>query len=72
MENTVDRHRTLLVLSIWAEMMPSKQPVWRGSIRTIDGQRMRFNTLAGLNRLLCELSGWHDSTIDEIEDLRSE
>ena len=53
-------------------MMPGKQLAWRGSIRTIDGQRMSFSTLAGLNRLLCELSGWHDFQMDSIDDLRSE
>jgi environmental stress-induced protein Ves len=72
MENSPDSRRTLLVISIWAEMVPSKQLAWRGSIRTIDGQRMSFSTLTGLNRLLCELSGWHDSQMDSIEDLPSE
>ena len=72
MEDNPDNRRTLLVLSIWAEMSPGKPPAWRGSLRTIDGQRMSFSTLTGLNRLLCELSGWHDSPMDSLKDLRSE
>jgi hypothetical protein len=71
MENSPDNRRTLLVISIWAETIPGKQLAWRGSIRTIDGQRMNFSTLTSLNRLLCELSGWHDSQMDSIEDLHS-
>jgi len=72
MENSPENHRTLFVISIWAEMIPGKQSAWRGSIRTIDGQRMSFNSLAGLNRKLRELSGWHDPPIDSIDDLFSE
>jgi hypothetical protein len=72
MENFPDSRRTMFVISIWSEMIPGKQLAWRGSIRTIDGQRMSFSTLTGLNRLLCELSGWHDSEMDSIEDLCSE
>jgi hypothetical protein len=72
MENSPDSRRTVLVISIWAEMTSGKQLAWRGSIRTIDGQRMSFSTLTGLNRLLCELSGWHDTQMDSIEDLRRE
>jgi environmental stress-induced protein Ves len=72
MDNTPDNQRTLLVLSIWAEMTPGKQLAWRGSIRTIDGKRMSFSTLTGLNRLLSELSGWHDSPMDSSEDMRND
>jgi hypothetical protein len=72
MENSPDSRRTLLVISIWAEMVPGKQLAWRGSIRTIDGQRKSFSTLTDLNRLLCELSGWNDSQMDSIKDIRSE
>jgi hypothetical protein len=72
MENSADRHRTLLVISIWTETLPSKQPAWRGSIRTIDGKRISFNTLAGLNRLLYELTGWHDTQMGSIMDLQRE
>jgi hypothetical protein len=52
-------------------MMAGKQLAWRGSIRTIDGQRMSFRTLTGLNRLLCELSGWNDPPTNSIEDISS-
>ena len=72
MENSADRHRTLLVISIWTETLPGKPPTWRGSIRTIDGQRMNFSTLTDLNRMLCELSGWHDEQMGTIMDLQSE
>jgi environmental stress-induced protein Ves len=71
MENSADNHRTVLVISIWTEMMAGKQLAWRGSIRTIDGQRMSFGTLTGLNRLLCELSGWNDPPTNSIEDICS-
>jgi environmental stress-induced protein Ves len=72
MVNSNDSHRTVFVISIWTEMMAGKQLTWRGSIRTIDGQRMNYSTLASLNRILCELSGWQDSPMDSIEDMRSE
>ena len=68
MDNTPDSQRTILVLSIWTEMAPGKQLAWRGSIRTIDGQRMRFRTLAGLNQLVCELSGWQDALAGSLKD----
>jgi len=72
MEISPDRRRTMFVISIWADMIPGKESAWRGSIRTIDGQRVSFNTLAGLNRILSELSDWHDPPIDSIDDLLSE
>ena len=72
MENSPDSRRTLLVISIWAEMFPGKQLAWRGSIRTIDGKRISFNTLTDLNRLLRELSGWYNPQIDPVGDSRSE
>jgi hypothetical protein len=68
MENSPDSRRTIFIISLWAEMTQGKPPVWRGSIRTIDGQRMSFNTLTGLNRILRELSGWHDPPMDQIDD----
>lgn len=71
MENSQDSNRTMLVISIWVEMIPGNQPAWRGSIRTIDGQRMNFCTLASLNRLVCELSGWHDPPKNTIKNLPS-
>ena len=70
MENIADSHRTLLLISIWAEMIPGKQPAWRGSIRTVDGQRMNFSTLADMNCRLCELSGWQDPLAGSIKDTR--
>ena len=68
-ENSQDSNRTMLVVSIWVEMIPGNQPAWRGSIRTIDGQHIRFSTLTSLNRLVCELSGWSDPPMNIIEDL---
>jgi hypothetical protein len=53
-------------------MIPGKKPTWRGSLRTIDGQRMNYRTLTELNRLLCELSGWHNAQMDSMEDLPRE
>jgi hypothetical protein len=72
MENYSECHRTIFVISIWAEMIPGKKPTWRGSLRTIDGQRMNYSTLTELNRLLCELSGWHNAQMDSMEDLPRE
>lgn len=72
MENSAEDHRTILVISMWAEMIPGKPPAWRGSLRTLAGQRMNFTSLIGLNRLLCELSGWHDPPTDTMQDLPGE
>jgi hypothetical protein len=72
MENTQDNSRTIIVISVWAATIPGQQPAWRGSIRTIDGQRMSFSSLTHLNRLLCELSGWEDSPTQQNEDKCSE
>lgn len=72
MENFPDRHCTFLVMSVWMEMTSGKQPAWRGSIRTIDGQRMGFSTLASRNRLVCELGGWYDPPLESKEDLHIE
>jgi hypothetical protein len=72
MENISNSQRTLFVISIWAEVTHGKPPVWRGSIRTIDGQRKDFNSFAGLNRLMGELSGWQDPPEDTNEALQFE
>jgi len=72
MENSTDSHHIVLVISIWTEMKAEKQLAWRGSICTIDGKKMSFNTLAGLNRLLYELTGWHDTQMGLIMDFQSE
>jgi hypothetical protein len=72
MENTPDSPRTLVVISIWAEALPGKQLAWRGSIRTLDGKRMEFCSLADLNRMLADLSGWHDSPAGLVEGRCSE
>jgi hypothetical protein len=61
MENHSDNNRTVLVISLWAETLPGKQPAWRGTIRTVDGRRRNFSTLKGLNLILYELSGWQDT-----------
>lgn len=72
MENYPDRPCTFLVMSVWAELTPGKPPVWRGSIRANEGQRLGFSTLASLNRLVCELSGWYDPPPESQEDLPGE
>ena len=72
MENSTDGHRIVFVISIWTETMVGKQLAWRGSIRTIDGKRMSFNTLSGLNRLLYELTGWHDTQMGSAKYLQGE
>lgn len=68
MNNPPDISRTVLVLSLWAETLPGEQYIWRGTVRTVDGKRMTFNTLQDLNRILQELSGWQDSS-DQDSDL---
>jgi hypothetical protein len=62
MDNPLNTPRTVLVLSLWAEMQSGGQLAWRGTIRTVDGQRKNFSTLPGLNRILSELTGWQDAS----------
>ncbi len=53
-------HPVSYVLSIWSEHQVDQPPVWHGWIEMPGGQRFAFTTLAGLERLLCELGGWVD------------
>jgi hypothetical protein len=48
------------VLSLWQERRLGEPPRWRGEIVTQANQRLRFATLAELNRWLAELAGWQD------------
>jgi hypothetical protein len=53
--------RSWYVISIWAERQPDRPPVWRGSVETVEGERMYFTTLVELNQLLITIGGWTDS-----------
>lgn len=52
--------RTAWTLSLWVQDSERYPPTWAGSLRTRTGQHWRFRSLAELNRLLSELSGWID------------
>jgi hypothetical protein len=51
--------RISLILTVWAETQPDRLPVWRGYIEMAHAQRLYFNTLGKLDRLLIDL-GWND------------
>ncbi len=50
---------TYFRLGVWHQDQDEAQ-VWHGLIETAAEQCLYFDSLAGLNRLLCELGGWMD------------
>jgi len=58
--HTHQPRRQWYVVSIWAEQQAHQPPAWRGTLETADGTRLHFASLADLNRLLSQLTGWAD------------
>lgn len=51
-----ETHRAAFILTLWSEHASA----WRGVLETADGRRRYFLSLADLNQLLREVSGWVD------------
>jgi hypothetical protein len=54
------RRPASFLISLWQENAQGGFSWWRGTLVTASEQRLHFSSLAELNRLLCELSGWQD------------
>jgi hypothetical protein len=59
-------HQVTYTISIQSEHSRAGSPIFRGTLETGAGQKFEFNTLAELNRLLCEICGWADPPPNEI------
>ena len=60
MNSLLPMRKVVYVICIWHEPQHDQATFWRGYLETAAGQRLEFDTLAELNRLLCELGGWID------------
>ena len=69
--DTASRRPSSYLVSLWVDHSTNGTVVWRGVLVTAAGQRLRFSTLAQLERWLCELTGWQDPPQDgEVDPTR--
>lgn len=68
MENPADNHRTILVISLRTDRLPGRQAALRGTLRTVDGVRVKFNSFTELQRILGDLIGWQEPPAGPTKD----
>jgi hypothetical protein len=61
MKDSSTIHEVTYTITIRSEYRQSGSPIFRGTLETVAGQQFKFNTLAELNGLLCEICGWIDT-----------
>ena len=52
--------RQAFILSTWSARTDAGRDQLRGALETLNGERYYFNSLAALNQLLTQLTGWAD------------